>query len=216
MSSFGISLTGSEVKSLREGKANISESFASDNNGEIFLINSHIPLYKESSYNNHDPKRNRKLLLNKSQRAFYPLNERTSFKVNKFFRELTKNKKFQQPKLNVRGRELIINEFYEGIIKFDFKDLCKKNLGAEDFIAISNISKFVIITNIPNFNDTNADQQQRFITLIDILYEKKVYLLISMACSFDKLKSASGLIEPFKRTQSRLIELTSTKDKFSP
>tara|TARA_B100000029_G_C17147530_1_gene804771 strand:+ start:136 stop:606 length:471 start_codon:yes stop_codon:yes gene_type:complete len=63
----GISLTGSEVKSLREGKANISESFASDNNGEIFLINSHIPLYKESSYNNHDPKRNRKLLLNKRE-----------------------------------------------------------------------------------------------------------------------------------------------------
>ena len=63
----GISLTGSEVKSLREGKVNISESFASDNNGEIFLINSHIPLYKESSYNNHDPKRNRKLLLNKRE-----------------------------------------------------------------------------------------------------------------------------------------------------
>ena len=157
----------------------------------------------------------RKLLLNKSQRAFYPLNERTSFKVNKFFRELTKHKKFQQYKLNVRGRELIINEFYEGIVKFDFKDLCKKNLGAEDFIEISNISKFIIITNIPNFNDTNADQQQRFITLIDILYEKKVYLLISMTCSFVNLKSASSLVEPFKRTQSRLIELTSTKDKFS-
>ena len=63
----GISLTGSEVKSLRDGKVNISESFASDNNGEIFLINSHIPLYKQSSYNNHDPKRNRKLLLNKKE-----------------------------------------------------------------------------------------------------------------------------------------------------
>jgi SsrA-binding protein len=63
----GIALTGSEVKSLRDGKVNISESFASDNNGEIFLVNSHIPLYKESSYNNHDPKRNRKLLLNKRE-----------------------------------------------------------------------------------------------------------------------------------------------------
>ena len=60
----GIVLKGSEVKSLREGKANISESYAIDNAGEIFLLNSHIPSYKESSYNNHDPKRNRKLLLN--------------------------------------------------------------------------------------------------------------------------------------------------------
>ena len=63
----GIVLKGSEVKSLREGKANISESYAFDNNGEIFLVNSHIPAYKESSYNNHDPKRNRKLLLTKRE-----------------------------------------------------------------------------------------------------------------------------------------------------
>ena len=63
----GIVLKGSEVKSLRAGKANISESYAFDIRGEIFLINSHIPSYKESSYNNHDPKRNRKLLLNKKE-----------------------------------------------------------------------------------------------------------------------------------------------------
>ena len=63
----GIVLKGSEVKSLRDGKANIAESYALDVNGEIFLVNSHIPSYKESSYNNHDPKRNRKLLLNKRE-----------------------------------------------------------------------------------------------------------------------------------------------------
>ena len=63
----GIALKGSEVKSLREGKANISESYAIDDAGEIFLLNSHIPSYKESSYNNHDPKRNRKLLLNRHE-----------------------------------------------------------------------------------------------------------------------------------------------------
>jgi len=63
----GIALKGSEVKSLRDGKANISESYAIDEQGEIFLLNSHIPSYKESSYNNHDPKRNRKLLLNKRE-----------------------------------------------------------------------------------------------------------------------------------------------------
>ena len=60
----GIVLKASEVKSLREGKANISESYAFDDKGEIYLVNSHIPSYKESSYNNHDPRRNRKLLLN--------------------------------------------------------------------------------------------------------------------------------------------------------
>ena len=63
----GIVLKGSEVKSLREGKGSIVDSYAVDNNGELFLINSHIPLYRQSSYNNHDPKGNRKLLLNRKE-----------------------------------------------------------------------------------------------------------------------------------------------------
>ncbi len=63
----GIVLFGSEIKSLRQGKVNISESYAFDNKGEMYLVNSHIPSYKESSYNNHEPNRNRKLLLNKKE-----------------------------------------------------------------------------------------------------------------------------------------------------
>ena len=63
----GIVLKGSEVKSLRIGKGSIADSYAVDNNGELFLINSHIPLYRQSSYNNHDPKGDRKLLLNRKE-----------------------------------------------------------------------------------------------------------------------------------------------------
>ena len=63
----GIALKGSEVKSLREGKGSIADSYAIDNNGELFLINSHIPLYRQSSYNNHNPKGERKLLLKRRE-----------------------------------------------------------------------------------------------------------------------------------------------------
>ena len=63
----GIELLGPEVKSLRSGKGNISESYALDNKGEIYLYNSYIPTYKESSYNNHEPRRLRKLLLKKKE-----------------------------------------------------------------------------------------------------------------------------------------------------
>ena len=63
----GIVLKGSEVKSLRDGKVNIAESYAFDHNGEMYLVNSHIPSYKQSSYNDHDPNRNRKLLLTKRE-----------------------------------------------------------------------------------------------------------------------------------------------------
>jgi|TARA_B110000438_G_C15240721_1_gene405539 SsrA-binding protein len=63
----GIALRGSEVKSLRDGKGSIADSYAIDKEGELYLINSHIPLYRQSSYNNHDPKGERKLLLNRKE-----------------------------------------------------------------------------------------------------------------------------------------------------
>ena len=65
----GLELTGTEVKSLRTGKANIAESYASDENGEIVLINSYIPEYDQGNRFNHEPRRPRKLLLHKREIA---------------------------------------------------------------------------------------------------------------------------------------------------
>jgi len=63
----GIMLTGTEVKSLRVGRANIAESYASVENGEIVLINADIPPYGHANRFNHEPRRHRKLLLHKKQ-----------------------------------------------------------------------------------------------------------------------------------------------------
>tara|TARA_B000000532_G_scaffold169484_1_gene137050 strand:+ start:111 stop:581 length:471 start_codon:yes stop_codon:yes gene_type:complete len=63
----GIVLKGSEIKSVRNGKVNIADSYAVEKNGEIFLINSHIASYKQASYSNHRPMDERKLLLNKRE-----------------------------------------------------------------------------------------------------------------------------------------------------
>src|SRR5689334_14419748 len=63
----GIVLTGTEVKSIREGKANLTDSYCILQNGELWAKNIHISEYKEGSYNNHEPKRIRKLLLNKNE-----------------------------------------------------------------------------------------------------------------------------------------------------
>ena len=65
----GLMLRGTEVKSLRNGEANIAESYASFEDGEMWLINSHIPEYLEANRFNHDPRRRRKLLLNKREIA---------------------------------------------------------------------------------------------------------------------------------------------------
>ena len=63
----GIVLKGSEIKSIRDGKANIAESYAVEKDGEIILLNSHIPAYKQASYSNHNPTDERKLLFNKRE-----------------------------------------------------------------------------------------------------------------------------------------------------
>ncbi len=63
----GIMLTGTEVKAIREGKATLSDSFCILANGDLWVKNMHIAEYKQGSYNNHEPKRLRRLLLNKSE-----------------------------------------------------------------------------------------------------------------------------------------------------
>lgn len=63
----GIVLKGSEIKSVRLGKVNISDSYAVEKKREIYLVNSHIPIYKQASYSNHNPYSERKLLLKKKE-----------------------------------------------------------------------------------------------------------------------------------------------------
>ena len=146
---------------------------------------------------------------NKKQRYFSPLNQETNFKINKFTRIITKKKKLSSKVLNIKGRNFEIKNFYEGISKFHFDDLCNQNLGAEDYLKIAEISNFVIIENIPEFNDINSNQQHRFITLIDVIYDKDRALAVTAEQSLEKLSSSKSLEKPFKRTISRLFELTS-------
>ena len=153
----------------------------------------------------------RKSQSNKDKRFFHPLDEITNFKVNKFYRQKTKNIKNKEKILTIKGRKFIIENYFNGISRFDFSDLCAKNIGAEDYIKIAEVCNFIIIENIPNFNNDNSNQQQRFITLIDILYEKNVPLLISSKSKLNSISSSISLRDVFKRTISRLHELTSIR-----
>jgi len=63
----GIQLTGTEIKSIREGKANLADAYCTFNDMELFVRNMHIAEYSFGTYNNHEPKRDRKLLMNKRE-----------------------------------------------------------------------------------------------------------------------------------------------------
>ena len=142
-------------------------------------------------------------------RFLSPLNESNNFIFNKFFRKITKNKKKDVKILEIKGREFHIENFYEGAVKFKFDELCDRNLGSEDYISLVNNCNFIFIENLPKFDENNSNQQNRFITLIDIIYEKKIPLMITSQLDLNLMKSSKSLSKPFKRTVSRLYELTS-------
>ena len=145
------------------------------------------------------------------KRFLSPINKSSNFTFNKFFRKISKNKNKTLKILKVKGRSLVLENFYEKVVKFEFEELCNKNLGSEDYIEIAKNCKFIFIKNLPNFNENNSNQQQRFITLIDIVYEKKIPLMITSISQLNSISSSKSLEDVFKRTVSRLYELTSLK-----
>ena len=151
----------------------------------------------------------RKSGISKLERFFYPVNEKTSFQISQIFRQLSREKINNPVQLNTKGRIFTINYFYDGFARFNFNELCSVSLGAEDYISIAKKCNFVTINNVPNFNDDNVDQQQRFITLIDIFYDKKIPIMISANFNQKNFTSSRKLTVPYKRTLSRLFELTS-------
>ncbi len=144
-------------------------------------------------------------------RFLSPIDKSSNFRFNKFFRKMTKGKNKTSKILDVKGRKLKIRNYYERVIKFTFDEICNKNLGSEDYIEIAKESDLIFIENLPNFNEGNSNQQQRFITFIDIIYEKKIPLMIKSKVDLNSICSAKILKEPFKRTVSRLYEMTSQK-----
>ena len=142
------------------------------------------------------------------QQIFFPLNEKTSFRMSQKFREFTRNINKESKIVTTKGRNFVINNFYSGIARFKFKDLCDNNLGAEDYINISNLCKHIFIEDIPKFNNENSNQQLRFIMMIDIFYEKKIKLVLSIEENLNNLSSSNKHSKVFKRTVSRMFEMT--------
>jgi len=142
------------------------------------------------------------------KRIFFPINEKTLFKINQSFRELTRNKHKKEKIITTKERNFKIENYFSGIARIKFNDLCNVNIGAEDYVNIANSCKHVFIEEIPRFSDENSNQQMRFITLIDIFYEKNISLSLSLEVDFVSLGSSKKHSEIFKRTLSRLNEMT--------
>jgi cell division protein ZapE len=111
--------------------------------------------------------------------------------------------------LEINGRAIHARRRGDGVIWFDFTELCGKPRGAIDYIEIARAFNTVMISDIPRLSENDADATRRFITLIDEFYDRNVKLLLSAAAPVRHLYSGDRLAFEFERTASRLTEMQS-------
>lgn len=111
--------------------------------------------------------------------------------------------------LRVKGRDVVIPRFRNGVGRARFHALCGQPLGPADYLAIAEAVKVLMLDDIPSLGRTNFNEAKRFVTLIDALYEARVRLICSAAAKPEMLYlEGEGTFE-FERTASRLREMQS-------
>jgi len=110
--------------------------------------------------------------------------------------------------IEISGRPLTARSHAQGIAWFDFEMLCGGPRGKPDYIELARRYHTVVVSSIPRFTPTEADQLQRFIWMIDEFYDRRVKLIASAAAAPQELCRDAGSSE-FERTVSRLIEMQS-------
>jgi len=109
--------------------------------------------------------------------------------------------------LHVKGREVVLPHFHNGVARVPFYELCGRPLGAADYLELAEKVRVLILEDIPQLGRSNFNEAKRFVTLIDTLYEAKVKLICSAAASPEMLYlEGEGTFE-FERTASRLREM---------
>jgi len=151
----------------------------------------------------------RKKNISNSQ-AFYPSNENvTKLKIDDIYNHLIGSEPVNDKKVEFKKRTFVIKRLANRVARFTFNDLCGSSTSPEDFINLVSHIDTIIIEGIPDFGNDNINEQERFINLIDVLYDREINLLMSSMSSVEKMKSSTKLNEKFKRTKSRLIEMKS-------
>ncbi|MGU3668046.1 cell division protein ZapE [Methylobacterium sp. A49B] len=127
------------------------------------------------------------------------------------FKGLTGRARGRSATIKVHGRDVDIPEEASGVARFAFDDLCRKPLGASDYMALARAFHTLILDGIPVMHEADRNEAKRFITLVDTLYDRHVKLVASAAAEAQDLYTAQTGREAFEfdRTVSRLIEMRS-------
>ncbi|ASP19956.1 cell division protein ZapE [Antarctobacter heliothermus] len=141
-----------------------------------------------------------------TQVYFSPANAAARTQIDTLWEELTHGQ--EEPlTLHVKGREVELPRYHNGVARADFFDLCGRMLGPADYLKLAESVRVLILENIPQLSRRNFNEARRFVTLIDTLYEARVKLIASAAAQPEMLYvEGEGSFE-FERTASRLREM---------
>ena len=144
---------------------------------------------------------------------FSPDTDQARDNFNHIFDQMTAGKALHRETLDVLGHSLKIDATSSGIARCSYDSLCKKPLGANDFIAIAERFHTVFIDHIPVIDPDNHNEAKRFIAMIDAFYDRSVKLYATAAAPPEQLYRAQAGRESFEfdRTVSRLIEMQSNE-----
>jgi cell division protein ZapE len=142
---------------------------------------------------------------------FTPADAAARKAMDGIFARLTGGAPPRPAKLHVRGHTVEVPAQAMGVARFPYEALCKRARGAEDYIAVARAYHTVLLDGVPALAPHQRDEARRLITLIDILYERRVKLIVSAAVEPERLFKAETGSEAldFRRAVSRLAEMGS-------
>ena len=139
---------------------------------------------------------------------FHPANARARAQIDRLWADLTGGD-WGPLTLTVKGRQVVLPGFRNGVARVEFWELCGRPLGPADYLAVAEAVRVLILEDIPRLSRSNFNEARRFVTLIDALYEARVRLIASAADVPERLYiEGEGTFE-FERTASRLREMQS-------
>ena len=139
----------------------------------------------------------------------HPIGEQAEQKLADFFAELAPDPGTRDAQIEILGRTLMTRRDADGVVWFDFTEICDGPRSQADYIEISRCYHTVLVSNVPQFDQTMENQARRFIALVDEFYDRRVKLILSAAAPLDRLYAGKRLRFEFQRTKSRLEEMQS-------
>ncbi len=143
------------------------------------------------------------------QLYFTPTGAAATAGLREAFHRLSGVRRGRPAVLAVKGRQLAVSEAHLGVAWFTFDELCRRPLGAADYLAIAHTYHTVILQGIPVLGREHRNEARRLVTLIDSLYDNRVQLILSADAEPGQIHAEGDGAALFERTASRLVEMRS-------